>query len=397
MSNNRNLRIFCPIHEASFEVTANAKILCEITGHALSNDFPNAEFWEFCCNCDTFSPSRLGKGEKARSSCFSCQNEISARYVCSNCKTFSFGSSTKSKGQRYFIGDQGIAPTCPGCEIPAQNRKVVRHNCKDVEAEIFTDHETCPFCLETTAVGFVRPQAQTVLGQPQLFASFCHTCSTPVPADSDFCGECGQAVRSSAVPPPPPPPPAAQTKTKVFAPFISPASSDKGNAVATGTTSRSNSTAKILAAVVGSIVLIMVIITAFLPGKKTPDVSGSPTPTAKPYPTATTTTGNETALLKNFDRNYTGIVGGKYLTLTLKRDNDNLTGTATTSKTDKLSGSIESDGSFTLYGYQDGYGYDDRISYKGIWSGRIFSDGSISGKWTTREGTKATNFSANQQ
>lgn len=252
MTDKRKLRVFCPTHEAAFEVAESPKILCEITDHALSIDFPNAEFWEFCCNCETFAPSKLDKGEKARKSCYNCGNTISKRFACASCKTFSFECDTQAKGKRYFINAQkGIEPNCPGCQTANQNGALVRHECKDIDVDFFTARETCPFCAEKTSTpvadarreaapnaGFQNasqtcPQcrAENPSGAPfcgkcghqlrndvvvenrgddvnktKLLGSLCPNCSTPIPPDSGFCGECGQAVKSSVAPPPPPPP-----------------------------------------------------------------------------------------------------------------------------------------------------------------------------------------------
>lgn len=106
-------------------------------------------------------------------------------------------------------------------------------------------------------------------------------------------------------------------------------------------------------------------------------------------------TSNETAALPNtFERRYGGYAGDKSLSMTLKRDNQNLTGTAsTTRKTDVLKGSINPDGSFELYGYENGRG-----DYTGIWSGQIHGDGSVTGYWTKRDNPSvASSFSLNQR
>lgn len=248
MSDKKNLRIFCPVHEASFEAANAPKILCEITGHALSSDFPNAEFWEFCCTCDTFSPSKLDKGEKARAVCFSCQNEISRRFICAHCKTVSFASGKSAKGQTYFISEQGIEPSCPGCGTSKQSSAMILHDCSEAEAGFLTALESCPFCLEKTALGFVLPTRPSVreetgacpncnvinppsavfcgkckyhlrpdievvnpgsdISKTQALGSLCPNCSTPVRSGFPFCGECGQAVKLTGefLPPPPPPP-----------------------------------------------------------------------------------------------------------------------------------------------------------------------------------------------
>lgn len=239
------MRIFCPTHEASFEVAAGQKILCEITGHALSAGFPDSEGWEFCCNCETFSPSKLGLGGEARTACYSCQNETSKRFACATCKVFSFASDAHTKGKAYFIKENGIEPQCPGCQSRMRSGALILHKCDEIKTEFLTAHTTCPFCLKATAnaVPLVQaaasrgPEARvcpkcnavntptsrfcgtcryplrpdvvvenpgTDVNRTQLLGSLCPNCSTPIPSGFGFCGECGQAVKRPAPPPPPP-------------------------------------------------------------------------------------------------------------------------------------------------------------------------------------------------
>src|ERR1044072_2168826 len=317
MSDKKDIRIFCPVHEASFEAANSPKILCEITGHVLSSNFPNEEFWEYCCTCDTFSPSKLDKGERARTVCYGCQNEISRRFICSHCKTVSFVSDSPSKGQTYFISEQGIEPSCPGCGTAKQGRGIVLHDCSEAGAGFLTALESCPFCLEKTAVGFVlptRPVREETGGCPnchainppaavfcgkckyhlrsdiqvanpgsdisktQALGSLCPNCSTPVPPGFPFCGECGQAVKVAVQFPPPPPPPPPPPKdsagfastTEISAISLTPAAAE---------------TKRIKFIVAGAGVLALVIIVAFsLTGRgsgtaaNTPVISSRPTP-----------------------------------------------------------------------------------------------------------------------
>ncbi len=326
MADNGTRRIFCPIHEAAFEVAVNPKITCEITGHALSGGFPASEYWEFCCNCQTFSPSKLGKGEKAGKTCFSCQNEISKRFVCASCKTVSFVCVTKAKGQSYFVTEQGIAPFCPGCKSAA-GKNIIRHDCTDADAELFTGMSECPFCLEGTQLGFVLPNVQPVgatnqcricrsdnpagalycgtcrsqLGgdvtlepRPDLkptepVETICSNCGTPNPPDSDFCGECGQTIFHNVVAPPPPPPPPPPKKTEQttnpFDPeyempeFATAAGANGGTSSVSTTAAEIPDSAKalksllIIALVVGGISLPVIWVAVANSGTKTPVVA----------------------------------------------------------------------------------------------------------------------------
>jgi uncharacterized OB-fold protein len=247
MANDRNIRIYCPTHEAVFDAAESPKILCEITGHALSVDFPAGEFWEFCCNCETFAPSRLGKNEKARKTCYACGNETARRFLCESCSIVSFESDASTKRKNYSVNATvGIEPACAGCETSPRAGMLI-HDCREAEAIFATTREICPFCLEKTApareqnsgrsvktVTRIVPAADpgqcgrcgawnppvaafcgkcknrlrsdiavanlgTDTNKTKLLGSLCPNCSTPVPPESDFCGECGQAVKKAPV------------------------------------------------------------------------------------------------------------------------------------------------------------------------------------------------------
>lgn len=421
MLEKRTLRIFCPIHEACFDVEKNPKILCEITGHALSSDFPRSEFWEFCCNCGTFTTSKLGRGERARNLCYSCDNEISKRFLCSSCKVVSFECGTQAKGRSYFVTSTGIDPLCPGCDTVPVSENVVRHECRDMEAAVYTDSETCPFCLEKTLLltsvtqsqkvergpAGICPQCRTVivpgsafcgkckyqfrsdlpaekLGTDvtlsQMFGSLCPNCSTPIPPGSGFCAECGQAVKAVA-PPPPPPPPRSAAKPAITAPKPLPVG-------------------KIFAGVVGGLFFLILIVVGIRRSSGDSPSAGRSTPS--PIPTnsrssVTTSPANTNASINSFplgenvEQKYSGTIGTKRqkFSIALTRSGTQLTGTAETPKSwDKLVGTIDTDGYFDLKGYERG----DMDMNTGDYTGQISSSGTISGRWSN--GTSASDFTA---
>lgn len=106
----------------------------------------------------------------------------------------------------------------------------------------------------------------------------------------------------------------------------------------------------------------------------------------------------EASLPDKFDRIYEGNVEGKRrmrLILHLIRDQDNLTGSAETPDTyayDALSGTFYADGSFQADGTPRG-----ESSATGTWSGRISSDGTITGSWTSRSGRLSSPFTVNEK
>lgn len=104
----------------------------------------------------------------------------------------------------------------------------------------------------------------------------------------------------------------------------------------------------------------------------------------------------ESSLPDTFDRDYEGSVNGKRqtmpLTMHLKRDKSIITGWAETSAaTDELSGSIEPNGGFQVNGTPAGK------PTTGIWKGRIYTDGSITGNWSALDGTKSRPFSVTEK
>jgi hypothetical protein len=111
--------------------------------------------------------------------------------------------------------------------------------------------------------------------------------------------------------------------------------------------------------------------------------------TSSPYSFNTANSYNSASPLPDaFDRVYRGTIGdGIPLTMSLKRDGDELTGRASTTSIDYLYGSIDDDGSFSLDGKKD-----DKVS-TGTYTGHIYSDGSIRGTWTKLNSKKGTSAS----
>jgi len=99
----------------------------------------------------------------------------------------------------------------------------------------------------------------------------------------------------------------------------------------------------------------------------------------------------EVRLPARFQRNYTGTIVGKSLFMSLTRDGSDLRGEASTTRIDKLYGTIDDEGNFDL----DGHENDSKLT--GHYKGRIYGDGSISGEWTKPDGTHPTMFSLQQQ
>lgn len=95
----------------------------------------------------------------------------------------------------------------------------------------------------------------------------------------------------------------------------------------------------------------------------------------------------------SFQRSYRGTIGkGLGLRVGLSRSGRALTGRASTSgSTDVLRGEISSDGSFTLYGYENGG------PLTGTYTGKMRTDGTVSGQWTSTANGKKTTFFLRQE
>lgn len=140
----RILNIYCPTHKIGFPAAADAAILCENGGHALAQDFPAGEDWEYCCDCQTFWPA--GAGAKGRERCPVCERTIDRRYLCDSCRVLSYESREAGRRRPYAIGAQGaITPACPGCLAPPLSTPRA-HQCDETQTSFFTARSVCPFC-----------------------------------------------------------------------------------------------------------------------------------------------------------------------------------------------------------------------------------------------------------
>ena len=95
----REIKVFCKEHQSSFDVEVKPQLICEIREHSLSIGFPHSEFWEYCCDCQTFSLNDFATGGVANSACSHCDRKTSKQFVCSNCKTVCFDSDEETRGK----------------------------------------------------------------------------------------------------------------------------------------------------------------------------------------------------------------------------------------------------------------------------------------------------------
>lgn len=193
MSSERLIRAYCPKHKTGTTAAAAPVVLCESGDHALSQNFPNAEFWEYCCDCQSFRPSEIAAGGEAQDRCMVCDRRVARRFLCEHCQVISIESDEASKRRKpYAVSGAGaVEPECPGC-LRADGLPVRAHACRAVNATISTAREVCPFCDEA-----LRPRpapaaaVTTPLAPPDPSAAVrrCVNCGAPAP--SEFCSKCG--------------------------------------------------------------------------------------------------------------------------------------------------------------------------------------------------------------
>src|SRR5215831_13002033 len=101
------MKVFCPEHKKGFFAPRQSPIRCENRGHVLGHfDFagearPQVELqWQYCCNCEHFSPvsSQLGVER-----CPVCTRRTSLLYVCDRCCTISFEAETPLEAKNFTI------------------------------------------------------------------------------------------------------------------------------------------------------------------------------------------------------------------------------------------------------------------------------------------------------
>lgn len=147
------MRVFCPVHKKGFSAPRRNPIRCENRHHVLGElDFegraktPVEVSWEYCCNCEHFWPS-----EFADERCPVCDRQISARYLCDRCYTFSLESPSPVAVKNFTLTPEGAPqPSCPGCLQEATDGALPHeHLCDYLGVTYTTAFRSCPFCEES--------------------------------------------------------------------------------------------------------------------------------------------------------------------------------------------------------------------------------------------------------
>ncbi len=442
----RQLKIYCPQHQTTFEVAESPKIVCEIREHSLSNDFPNAEFWEYCCDCQTFFPADLEVGGQAKTACTNCERLTVNRFICGSCKIVSFDSGEDTKGKIFTVSTdpKTIEPACPGCSTVFSEVKLLLHKCEETNAVFLTSRQTCPFCKKISLLlaektteselsslkcpnckesvtadiffcgecGFqlnqdvIIAERGTAVAKTRLLGSICPTCGTANKSDSVFCGKCGQALKANK---PEPEPESAITRTLPQTAPDGVISNNDGvlfNGQVLGFDDTVGNVKPIIPVkasgaigcltVIGVIfggIILLVIIQAIVTTNKLPSANTNSNQKSNSNK-ATNSGAANSNLSTSFSTDYTGTIGKNNLSISmsLTRNGNNLNGTASTGKTDTLFGTIDNNGNFTLTGYENGGNIKS-----GIYKGKIYNDGSISGTWTNPQGGQSSSFSLSEE
>ena len=147
------MKVYCPVHKKGFSVPRRNPIRCESGEHILAElNFEGRvkevveACWEYCCNCEHFWPT-----ESAHRECPVCNRQISRRYLCSRCFTFTLESSTAVAIKNFTLTTEGVPqPACPGClQEPPAEISLAEHECDALGAIFITAFRSCPVCGES--------------------------------------------------------------------------------------------------------------------------------------------------------------------------------------------------------------------------------------------------------
>jgi tetratricopeptide (TPR) repeat protein len=197
MTVEQTIRLYCPTHKTTFIISPGVKPVCEVGGHALAQKFPPEDFWEYCCDCQSFRPSEVGVSGSTQGRCMVCDRQIARRFLCDGCRVISVESDEAAKRRKpYTLNAAGaVDPECPACGRVARAAAMHPHDCPEVEARFTTARESCPFCEQQ--VRPAPPPPPVVVQSPpdstagQTPVGFCGQCGRGYGNEGTFCGGCG--------------------------------------------------------------------------------------------------------------------------------------------------------------------------------------------------------------
>lgn len=253
------------------------------------------------------------------------------------------------------------------------------------------------YCLDDgNALILDGPELETVINQkfgftfqadPVEASDACWSCGNPNKTSSRFCKKCGKSVGE----------PAGQFGFADYgqaqpAPTVTFQPPRSGEV--SSTSSQSFSYKNLVIGVLACAAVFVLALVYIISNSSSSTTSSNKAVGNTANSSSSETNSNGSARSETFDRTYSGTIGTRnpmVLTMSLKRESNILSGRADTRGSwDRLSGSIQNDGSFFLNGNErDG-------PLTGTYTGRINDDGSITGTYRQTNG-KSSDFLASQK
>lgn len=377
------IRVFCPTHQTVFETDLKSQLVCDIGGHELSKQFPSAEYWEYCCDCDTYYRSEMQSGGKDNPGCPVCEREPKLRFLCGECKTVASDSGEPARAKKFQIASasSSVSPHCPGCGIGVKG-DFTPHACQVMLTPLSSTRANCPFC-GMAFKSVIHNADGSREGSESSDSDFgfenglvCQQCGAANSFDSAFCVTCGSMLE------------AVGTRTMVSSAADVPSSmanlSGSTASASTGAVpkgrrlpSARKKTSPWLTIALPSVaaVLVLTIIISQLVKK-----SASTTADNKPVQA-------QALALDAGKKSFTGTMNGKPIEFTLSKDGNAVKGEVKITEdsgqiTDKVEGALTATG-FEVRGYQG------EASYAlGTYKATYDKTGKIVGFWESNFGKK---------
>jgi hypothetical protein len=148
ISSSRLINIFCRTERATVWCERASTIVCE-NGHEVARNFPQGEFWQYCCDCNRFTPFDVLEGDEDYTQCRYCDERPLTRwFLCSECRILTVESDNLAKSKSFAIKEGKPSPSCPGCSTSDWNCSLVKHECRSLGVTYLTPRLHCLFCDE---------------------------------------------------------------------------------------------------------------------------------------------------------------------------------------------------------------------------------------------------------
>lgn len=144
------VKIHCLTHRANFPMARTSRtVICKEgdAEHVLSDNFPYAGLWIYCCNCLTFIAWDTSQGDVSVKECPFCLSSLNPRlYACDHCAVTMLDYDDQTLRKHHTVLAWGMPqPACPGCHrFPAATPQ--QHHCATLQCNLATARAACPFC-----------------------------------------------------------------------------------------------------------------------------------------------------------------------------------------------------------------------------------------------------------